>query len=67
MKVREAMNLSKDAARAAVEKALREGKLVGERLKDAPKGQQSTVFILRTEQPSEESGEDDGERRWTDV
>ena len=67
MKVREAMHLSKEDARATVDKALREGKIVGERLKDAPKGQQSTVFIWLPEPTSEEPEEDDGERRWTDV
>ena len=67
MMVREAMNLSKDAARTAVEKALRDGKIVGERIKDAPKGQQSTVFIWRAGSASEASDDDDCERRWTDV
>ena len=67
MKVREAMRLSKDDARAAVEKALREEKIVGERLKDAPKGQQSTVFIWRAENPHDEPEDQADERRWTDI
>ena len=67
MKVREAMHLSKEDARTAVEKALRDGKVIGERLKDAPKGQQSTVFIWLPEPAPEEPEDGDGGRRWTDV
>jgi len=46
-----ASRATKDVIKSAFDAALERGHLVGERMKDAPKGQQSTLFMSKGETP----------------